>query len=75
MIEPFVKVNYALRTLDNKEFPNSLSYKDKKYHKTRLNGGLPIGQLTKLGEEQMYIILLSIIYQVNLKGNKNNHKV
>ncbi len=54
LLNPFLKVNYILKTLDNKDFVKGLSYKDKKYYKTILNGGAPIGQLTRVGEEQMF---------------------
>ncbi len=53
-MEPFVKAKYQLRTLDGSDFEDIISYYDEKNMKSKLKGGSGRGQLTKVGEEQLY---------------------
>lgn len=55
MLDPLVKAKYKLKLLDNTDFDHDiLSYYDKINLKNTLKGGIGRGQLTQVGENQMY---------------------
>ncbi|CAF0722914.1 unnamed protein product [Brachionus calyciflorus] len=55
LLEPFVKAKYKLKLLDNSDFDHDiLSYYDELNLKNHLIGGIGRGQLTKVGEKQMF---------------------
>lgn len=54
LLDPFVQAKYKLKTLDNSDFEDILSYYDQLNMDFKLKGGTGRGQLTKVGEEQMY---------------------
>lgn len=55
LLEPYVKANYALKTLENEDLCNKkASIYDQRNLDRKLKGGAPMGQLTKVGEKQMF---------------------
>jgi hypothetical protein len=54
-LEPYVKAKYTLKTLQNEDMcPKTASYYDQLNLDRKLRGGAPMGQLTKVGEKQMF---------------------
>lgn len=54
LLEPYVKAKYKLKTLENEDFEDIISYYDHVNYKNKLKGGAGRGQLTKVGEKQMF---------------------
>ncbi|CAF0877062.1 unnamed protein product [Brachionus calyciflorus] len=55
LLDPFVDSDILVKSLDNqRDLSNVLSYKDQKYLNRKLKGGAHVGQLTCVGEEQMF---------------------
>lgn len=55
LLEPFVKARYTLKTLENEDLCHKkASLYDQKNLDRKLKGGAPMGQLTKVGEKQMF---------------------
>lgn len=54
LLEPYVKAKYSLKTLDNQDFKDYMSKYDQLNFNNKLKGGAGRGQLTKVGEQQMF---------------------
>ncbi len=54
LLEPYVKAPYILKDLNNKDFSNYMSHWDKLNFENKLKGGAGRGQLTKVGEKQLF---------------------
>lgn len=54
LLQPYVKAPYVLKDLDNQEFNDHMSHWDKLNFMNKLKGGAGRGQLTKVGEKQVF---------------------
>lgn len=55
LLDPYVKADYTLKTLENEDLCHKkASIYDQKNLDRPLKGGAPMGQLTKVGEKQMF---------------------
>lgn len=54
LLEPYVNANYSLKTLQNEHFKDYMSKYDQMNFDNKLKGGAGRGQLTKVGEKQMF---------------------
>jgi lysophosphatidic acid phosphatase type 6 len=54
LLEPYVKAPYVLKDLNNRDFRSYMSHWDKLNFENKLKGGAGRGQLTTVGEKQLF---------------------